>query len=234
MSVRKSTLRASGGNSTGVNLLRNVGFWAFMLVGSFLIGFLIISPLINVASGSRGEVKSSGAAANNPSPAPQSASSSAPTSQSERRRDNESPVEISPDRSERTEGSGGVQEPSSLDQEEAHRRRSERSSSEEGPDRGGRDRSGVDFGSTPRDERNREVTGETQPSESTESTDRTGRTDSPTSLSGERTGTTEREPGESRRGSRRRNRPSTDDTGAGTRTVTPGDGGIQRGEGIDR
>jgi hypothetical protein len=204
MSVRKSTLRTAGGQSTGMNLLRNVGFWAFMLVGSFLIGFLIISPLINVASGSRSENKPAPTVTTAPPPSPENGTSGVSAQPENRRRDNESPVEILPDRSERT---GDVQEPSSVDPDGSGRR-SERTDSEENPQERTRDES-------PTGEQ-RDDTGETR---LVEPTDRTDATDG-----GER---------ETRRG-RRRSRSSTDASEAGTRTREPADTGVQRGEGIDR
>ena len=216
MSVRKSTLRASGGQSAGMNLLKNVGFWAFMLIASFLIGFLIISPLINVATGSRADTNPGQTAASNPAPAP-SNNAAAPQSESRRRGENESPIEITPDRTVTTPQ---VQQPGSVEGERPGRQ-------EQHTADGGADQAITNTDPSLTREPQREGTDGIQSPETTDRTERTDRT-------GRGSSTTTSETTDARRSHRRRNdRPRTDDAG-GTRLSEPSDTGIQRGEGIDR
>ncbi len=72
MSVRKHTARSktSGTHSTGgsSNVLRGVAFWLFLLTASFVVGALVISPLINLAMGRHDNAVGLPVAASNSTP----------------------------------------------------------------------------------------------------------------------------------------------------------------------
>lgn len=116
MSVRRSSMKGYSHSGGGWGFLKAFGFWVFLFVASFIIGMVIISPLIHIASGTNNPPPSSGSTAanqnNNAAPAPQTPSGSpspnralsTPVSPENRSQSTEKPsLELTPDDSERTQ-----------------------------------------------------------------------------------------------------------------------------------
>lgn len=120
MSVRKNTVRSRPREERGGwRFVRGALFWLFLLLASFAVGALIISPLINVASG-RSEpdrpapqqtTKSDLMPGSAPSMQAQT-SSTAPPREERRRADDEPTILITPDEPSRLE----VQPPQNPDE----------------------------------------------------------------------------------------------------------------------
>lgn len=111
MSVRKSTVRSRPREERGGwRFVRGALFWLFLLLASFAVGALIISPLINVASGrsepDRPAPQQTTTSDLMPGPAPSMQAqtpSAAPPREERRRADDEPTILITPDEPRRLE-----------------------------------------------------------------------------------------------------------------------------------
>jgi hypothetical protein len=146
MSVRKGSVKAAPrSQSNGGGLLKGILFWGFLFVASFLVGALIISPMINATTGSRAETPS-GPAVNPAPPPPSSAPANAAATQPERRRsdrDSEPSIQLVPDSASHRD----VQKPQTPDEPAASKDDSTANSDQTG-DSTERDRSADQTGDT--------------------------------------------------------------------------------------
>src|ERR1051325_3455844 len=119
MSVRKTaSVRGAAGSGTviGVQVVKTLGFWIALALASFVIGLFILSPLINVASGTHSPPTAS-TPPSSQAPAPRNHSAVAPITQSRRERATDSDGGISPELENRSE----VQRPEPVDDGSASR-----------------------------------------------------------------------------------------------------------------
>jgi hypothetical protein len=251
MSVRKSAARTSARDlSGGAQALKSFGVWALLAAASFVVGLFILSPLINVAAGSRSAGPSASA---QPAPAPShqpAPATSTPTLTVPQRSDRpvDSDVGISVEKPRPAENPE-VQAPQGLDQgatgrtdesdtqalgtgredrSSRHRRGSEEnaSPSDRTTDSAAAPTDRVHEGEATRSSR-QERTERSEGPQPTESLDQSRRSD----RAADATGDTKA------RRNRRPSRPSGEDKKSPTRESNPqpaGSGDIQKGDNIDR
>src|SRR5437588_7111904 len=115
MSVRKGSMKSIPRESSrGWRVFGGVALWIGLLVACFLVGALIISPMLNVASGSRNAgdaaAPQGSTSAANPSPLPQQPAAAPRRDERRRSAEDEPGIRITPD-----DSASGIQRPQSPD-----------------------------------------------------------------------------------------------------------------------
>jgi hypothetical protein len=242
MSVRKAESRTNSRQvSGGMQALKSFGFWALLAGASFIVGLFILSPLINVAAGSRSTPQAAVPQATAPttSPRPPSQPSSAvtetPSRRQEQRTDSDVGISVEPPK---PAAAPDVQSPGGLDgasqapdfqvdgeRHTSRRRRTDESESD--PSRSSRRES--EFGSRLRveDSTPPEHSDRSQDSQPTEPVERPARSERTT-----RNRTSDNEPAGPRSSRRSDRTRSEGDSGSRERPSPPTD--VQKGESIDR
>src|SRR5438132_1103991 len=115
MSVRKTASVGGAGSSgsvIGVHVVKTLGFWIALAIASFIVGLFILSPLINVASGSHNvPAMTASSLGHTQPPRPASNSAAGPRTESRRERSTDSDVAITPGR----DANQDVQSPAPVD-----------------------------------------------------------------------------------------------------------------------
>lgn len=205
--------------------MKGIALWGSLLAGSFLIGFFIISPLMNAAAGQRNETKVDALnGASQPSkPGGTSAQVAAPAPR--RQNTDDDPIKISPDK---TDTNLDVQKPEKMDSEPSAQQ-----------DTGSRQNSNTDDTAGATRNSNRDNTQDVQAPANTDTSGDTSNADKPhrtrraTRDSTSDTNTDEPKPAH-KRTKKRHNADETAPTPRSNDSGDKGDTGVQKGEGIDR
>jgi hypothetical protein len=227
MSVRKSYVTSGQTKSNGVATIKRIALWGSLLIGSFLIGFLVISPLMNAAAGTRNDTKVEALnSAPPPSTRPGGTAAQAVIPSPKRQNTDDDPIKISPDKSD---SNLDVQKPEKMDSEPSVQ-----------PDAGTRHDSNTDDTSGTSRNSARDNTQDAQPSDNTDRSGDTANTEKPhrtrrsiLDKPGD-TSSDETKPVHKRAKKHRKTDEAAPSHSNDSGDAGKGDTGVQKGEGIDR